>query len=62
MKINGMPFFLKFKRVKCPKCKFFCAMEFTEASKKGIIQCASTDHISPCNFFKDNKEETNENT
>ena len=55
MKINGYKTALKFRKVKCPKCEMMCAMEFTGGPKEGIIQCASSDHIKPCNFFQDNQ-------
>ena len=57
MKINGLPTALKFKKVRCPKCGLYCAMKFTGGSKKGVVECCSTDHIKPCNFFAGNMPE-----
>lgn len=54
MKINGFKSYIKFKKVECPECGMFCAMELENGPKKGSIECASSDHIKPCNFFLDN--------
>jgi len=60
MKINGLPTFMKFKKVECPKCKRLCAMEFTTGPKEGMIQCASSDHITPCNYYGGGSHERQE--
>jgi hypothetical protein len=57
MKINGVPTSLKFEKVICPECKRFCAMKFTDGLQTGDIECASSDHINPCNFYFKNRSD-----